>query len=489
MFKVLLFGFFLIKCVYTKTITITWTAPETAPANGADTLKAIDRHMFALHAASYVPRLLGIQNSVTVKVCPPLPNDPLINEFTVPRIAAYSLLYDHECIQNSRSMSPTWGSKPKEPAPETPKKERKFHATGLTVPQFTRELRKLAKNNSDNSDFDAIWLIDSDSLRGWFKGHLLRSLYDRDATKVPAHDLMRQINVMYSETPDNSLKGLPQAVQGALVVVLPNYLEWNNRFDIKKHVFNPTWWSTRFVPQSKRRIFELLKDAIDKVRSTNQLVIVVHDPTTFNTELISSLTLLYGKDSLVSASKMLPKQTTTLQLLQFIQKAAAVILDSRDQLGQSSLLTLGFSKRVHLLQTELGPTWIEMIYFGTVGVAALISFIAFIIHMQRRYNDPFNDHFCKIFCFVVILNFTFVALVPSMWPKKLATFMFNCFELGYEFVIYGIIVFYTLAMIVSFFAVIAERRKLKKKQQAAAISSDSNDEESASSEEIPLISH
>ena len=95
-----------------KSILISWSTPAgiTKPATGKETLLAIQTHLQALHLANVVPRALGIENDWQIKLCPPQPFDPLVNEFSVPRMSGYSLLYDHDCIlRGHEGFEVKWG--------------------------------------------------------------------------------------------------------------------------------------------------------------------------------------------------------------------------------------------------------------------------------------------------------------------------------------------------------------------------------------------
>lgn len=98
--SVFLFTVLIISCCYGKRVTISWTTPNEGaePAIGAQSLTAIWTHLQALQLAEFVPKLLNIETKLIIKLCPPQPYDPLVKEFTVPKLAGYSAAYDHECI-------------------------------------------------------------------------------------------------------------------------------------------------------------------------------------------------------------------------------------------------------------------------------------------------------------------------------------------------------------------------------------------------------
>lgn len=443
----------LIPFNFCKSITITWSTPDgiSKPATGQETLRAIQTHLQALHLAHFAPRILSIETDFQIKLCPPPTFDPLVKEFTVPRISGYSLLYDHECIQRGQEgLEVKWGSKPKLPVPETPPI---YGTKGLSVPQFIHKLYK-QKVTSGNQ----IWLIDSESLRAWFTAPTLNYLASPKSPSIPPAELMKQINSMYGSIGEKDLKNMPQAIQGALLIALPDYTTWRKESS-HKSLFNPTWWITRSVPQDKSQIINLIQKIIRKSRRSDQLVIIHHDPTTFNFEVVTSLAAIYGEKDLISSTRVLPKTFTTIQLLQFMQKAAGLAVDSRDLLGQMGLLATGFNDRVGLIQNHLPYTRGELVLMSLLLVWVLAVISTRIFYTQKHYNAPLHIH-CKRFVLFTILAVSPILLVtPSMWPKYLSMTVFSVFEAGYEAILYGILAFYSIAIFATAILVLADKFK------------------------------
>lgn len=104
---IILFIFIFGACASAKNInnsvTITWTNAENTPS-----LQAILTHLHAFQLAKTLPSKLGIQKQIHIRLCPPKASDPLVNNFTIPRLPAYLANYDHECI-NSSDMEVKWG--------------------------------------------------------------------------------------------------------------------------------------------------------------------------------------------------------------------------------------------------------------------------------------------------------------------------------------------------------------------------------------------
>lgn len=449
---------------FCKSITISWSTPEeiTKPATGKETLLAIRTHLQAFHLANVVPRLLSLESEINIKLCPPQPYDPLVKEFTVPRLNGYSLLYDHDCIQRGQEgLEAKWGSKPKQPAPEKPQLPPVYGTKGLSVPKFIHKLYK-QKGSKEELNSDHIWLIDSDSLRSWFTAPTLNYLFNHKSFNPPA-DLMRQINSMYGSIGEKDLKNMPQAVQGALLIALPDYSAWSKDFS-HKSLFNPTWWITRAVPREQQQIIELMKKVIESSRLSGQLIIIHHDPTPFNFDIIASLTAIYGEKNLISSTKVLPKTFTTFQLLQFMQKAAVLVVDSRDLLGQMGLLATGFTTRVHLMQNHLAYTTAELILISTLATWFFAVLLTRIFYTHKHYNEPLDTHLLHFALFTILAVTPVIVLTPSMWPKYISMAVYSIFEAGYEAVLYGILVFYLTAGFITIIIVLFERFKQRRIQ-------------------------
>ena len=505
----------LIPLIFGKSITITWSTPQglsNGPSPGPESLEAILSHVQALLLADLVPNFPGIDKSLSIKLCPPQPYDPLVNNFVVQRIAAYSAIYDHDCINkvqggmtlqkiispSASASSPAWGFKPK-PNPTNPQKPfpppNDFYGSkGLTIPNFLIKLYKHFKSIPSNTEGNQIWIIDSKSLKNYFSAPILRSIYKKSQNS-PAFQLLSQINAMrggtLEEKDKDQLATVPLAVQDSLVLVLPNYSEWNghkNNLPIKHLFFNPTWWSTRYIPRTKAQILKLCKYSIEKNRKSDQLVIIVHDPTAFNLDIVNQLTDIYGKKNLISATRVLPKTTTTLQLLQFIQKAAAVVLDSRDLLGQVGLLATGFPARVSQFQDYLPLTLTEIIIYSLLGVWFFAIMIVTIYYTDKFCNEKLHCHFKRLALFSILAITPIYVLIPSMWPKYLSMAIFSIFQSGYGIIIYAILTFYMVAIAVT--SIILAVNYFKKQRASPSSTDDPQSESEASisdEESIQLI--
>lgn len=482
---------------YCNSIKITWSTPENVsnPPTENETLLAILTHLQVLHLASFVPRILSLNNKFNIKLCPPQPFDPLVKEFTVPRLSGYSLLYDHECIQKAQQgMTVKWGSKPKQPAPDNPTQNPlPLHGTkGFSVIEFIHEIYK-TKNSKNELDNSQIWLVDSDSVRTWFTAPTLYYLSKTSKSKniIPPAVLMRQINSMYGSIGGKDLINTPQAIQGALLVVLPDYSKWNKEFS-PKHILNPTWWITRNVPREKSQIISLLENVINKSRISDQLIIIHHYPTQFNLDIVSSLSSTYGKTYLISSTHVLPdpnhvlpKPFTMLQLLQFIQKAAVLAVDSRDLLGQISLLSTGHSDRVHLIQNHLKYTKFELIIFISLTIWVVGVFVALMYYTRKHYDDPLDIHLVKIALSSIYAVAPVIFLTPSMWPKFIFMGIYSVLEAGYEVVLYGIIAFYSIAGFLTVILVIYEKYKNRNIELESSVTNENDS--SVDSDSINLI--
>lgn len=471
--------------VETKSITISWTLPEgiNQPGVGAESLAAIWSHLQALQLAASIPKLLGIQKDLQIRLCPPQPYDPLVKEFTVSKLSGYSALYDHECIVAGLKdrvikgeMNPLWGWKPKQPEPPIEKDPKQPNpqvpgTNGLSIPALILELYRLNKNNKDkdkdNKDKDSkdnqeVWLINSESMNGWLTGPILNQLKPHNSRKIsPPQRLMQQINAMAGPGPTDDkrdLKMVPQAIQGALLLILPDYTAWNRNAHT---IFNPTWWLTRRIPSDASAICQLAERSINSTRrDPQQLVILVHDPTPLNTECLAHLARIYGESGILSASKVLPKSTSTFQILQFIQKAADVVLDSREKLAQTALLSIGFPQdQVKLLQSFLPySTW--EIVLSLISAAWLASFITAQAYLTRKnYTDPLHSHMLRIALFTIYGLAPIFILNPSRWPEWLSTLLFGIFHSGYGVFVYSVVGFYAVALFITLLAVINETYK------------------------------
>lgn len=452
-FLLVLFGVFAI--VRSQIITITWTTPPNVskPATTQETLKAIFTHLQALHLAQLAPRLLGLQNTLQIKLCPPQPFDPLVKEFTVPRIAGYSALYDHNCIQRNMAIDPQWGSKPKpSPAPLAPL------TPGYSVPAFIYQLYKAS--NQLRPTEEPVWLIDSTSLHSWFTAPTLNYLAKPNNLVIPPAQLMKQINSMHGALGERDLKNMPQAIQGSLLIVLPDYSSWRQNLPIKTF-FNPVWWSTRQVPRSKQPLLVLLERIIKITRTTDQqLVIIHHEPTPFNFDLVDQLAKIFGEKQVISSTSVLPKTATTLQTLQFIQKAAGLVVDKRHLLGQLGLLSTGFPHSVHHFQQFLPYTTAEIILMSVLAiwVTAVLGITAF--HTHKVYEKPLHQHALHIILALFLASGPVIALNPSLWPTPASYLVFSLFEAGYSFILYGLVIFYATAALIT--AIIFAHHKYKK---------------------------
>ena len=471
-----------------KSITITWSTPENIikPATGLETLKAIEAHLRALHLANTIPSLFGLKERIEIKLCPPQPFDPLVREFTVPRLSGYTLLYDHECIQMNQEhgMQTKWGSTPKQPeTPKTPPSQF-YGERGLTVPAFVMELfLHVQKQSATNK----IWLIDSDSLRGWMTAPILNYLAagSHGNTILPA-DLMRQLNAMYGNLGETDLKNMPQAIQGALLIILPDYSTWKREFNFKS-LFNPTWWSTRYIPRTKKEIVRLCIDIIKGSRKSDQLVIIHHEPTPFNFEIISDLTAIYGEKVVISSTRVLPKSFTTIQMLQFIQKAAGLVLDSRDTLGQIALLSVGMTDRVISAQSLLPRTLYERILFAVLIIWLLAIALTTTLYTHKHYTAPLHIHAKQLALFTILALTPIFVLNPVMWPKFVSMIIFSLFESGYELIVYAVVVFYAVAGFITVIVVAVDRYNKSKNTVRNEEDLSINEEQVDDTESIQLI--
>lgn len=472
-----------LSCVYAKSITITWSTPDqqSIPLTHRQSLKAIQTHLQALQLAQSLPSILKTRNSLQIKLCPPQPYDPLVKEFTVPRLARYTAVYDHECINSDTVVEVKWGWKPKQPeTPTTPPPADRFKGVkGLTVPAFILELIKT--KNEDNTNAKQVWMLDSDSLRNWLTAPILSYIQQERKRSIPASQLMSQINTMYGTLGEKDLKNMPQAIQGALVLVLPDYSAWNTNGI--KTLFNPTWWMTRFVTRSPESITKLLKTSITKSRIDNQLIIIHHDPTPFNFNIVNALALHYGEKNLISSTRVLPKTATTLQLLQFIQKAAGIVVDSRDLLGQVVLLSTGFSSSVTQFQNHLPYSTPELILITFLAIWFIAVLATRIYYTQKHYSVSLHEHAKRVFLFSILAIAPIYGVFPSWWPASVSIGVFSLIEAGYELVLYSIGGFYLFALVLT--ALMLVYKKYKNINSV----SDSFDEESAESdsEEIHLV--
>ena len=476
-----IFGLFL-SSIAAKSITITWSTPESVvkPATGKETLQAISTHLQALHLAQLVPRLLRLHTSLQIKLCPPQPYDPLIKEFTVPRISGYTALYDHECIQKNQGLEAKWGSKPKQPETPPSPSDRIRGSNGLSVPKFIIDLHK-------SKTEDQIWLIDSDSLRSWFTSPTLNYLVKQSsAHSIPPADLMKQINTMYGVLGEKDLKNMPQAVQGGLLILLPDHSSWRDTFSVKTLFFNPTWWSTRFVPRSKQEIITLLIKTITAVRQADQLIIIHHDPTPFNFDLVNQLAQIYGEKNLISSTRVLPKTATTFQTLQFIQKAANLVVDKRSLLGQISLLATGFPRSVNHFQQFLPYTTAEKVFFSllTVWLVAVFGLRAY--YTYKDYQMPLHEHLLRFILVSFLAATPIILLNPSLWPTIASNMIYCLFESGYEFVFYGILIFYSSAAVITLFVLAFDKYKKSKLEKEKVDDEESSDSD-GDTETIRLV--
>ena len=474
----------LLSLINAKSITITWSTPANIvkPATGQETLKAISTHLHALHLADIVPRLLRIKNHLQIKLCPPQPYDPLVKEFTVPRIFGYSALYDHDCIQKNQEIEAKWGSNPKQPdAPKTPPPDQIHGLKGLSVSTFIYELHKFHK--SSDKPIETLWLLDSESLHSWLTSSTLNYLA-KPASKhhqIPPTQLMKQINTMYGVLGEKDLKNMPQAIQGALLIILPDYSSWHQDLPVK-FIFNPTWWSTRFIPRSKKEIIDLIKEVIQTSRQSDQLVIIHHEPNPFNFDIISQLVQFYGEKVLISSTRVLPKTATTFQTLQFIQKAAVLVVDKRHLLGQISLLSTGFTHNVHHFQQLLPYTTSEIILLTllTIWVVSVLGIRAYCTY--TNYDSPLNEHALRFILFTIMAATPVIVFNPSMWPTIASNSVYSLFEAGYGFILYGIVIFYSVAAVITLFVVAYEKYKTKESRKETV-----KDEESTDTESLHLI--
>lgn len=469
-------------------LTVTWSTPRDAekPSTGSETLKAIKLHLNALHLANSVPRLLGLSTQLQIKLCPPQPYDPLVKEFTVPRLSGFSLIYDQECIEKGQQEAEVQWGKKKQPPNQVPGKLPPIYGQkGLTVPAFLFELLKYtrSKQSQQQQQQQQIWLIDSDSLQAWYTAPLLNFLAQPKTQLIPPADLMRQINAMYGSLGEKDLKNMPQAVQGALLIVLPDYSTWQQQgsFQIKSF-FNPTWWNTRFFPRSQSEIFKYCKEIIEKRRIADQLVIIHHEPTSYNFEVISLLTAVYGEKAVISSTRVLPKTATTMQLLQFMQKAAGLVVDKRDTLGQLGLLAAGFTNRVASIQSFLPYTTAEYILYTllTIWFIGVVCTRAFYTH--KLYTDPLHLHAKRFALFFLLALAPIHILNPSLWPETVSMLVFSLFEAGYALILYIIVAFYATAGITTAFIVVLQKYR-------KSLASSETDEELSESdtESIQLI--
>lgn len=453
----------LLSVINTKSITITWSGHSVKPSTGQETLKAISYHLQALHLASFVPRFLRLQNRLKIKLCPPLPFDPLVKEFTVPRISGYTALYDHDCIQKSmEAVEVNWGSKPKQP--ETPKEPvtPPLHGSkGLSVPEFIYELYKF--KSSANESTEPLWLINSDSLNSWITSPILSYLAKPGHLLPPAAQLMKQINTMYGVLGEKDLKNMPQAIQGSLLIVLPDYTSWHQSLPFKFY-FNPTWWSTRFVPRTMSHLTDMIMKIIEAVRQDDQLVIIHHEPSPFNFDLVNQLTQIYGEKNLISSTRVLPKTATTFQTLQFIQKAAVLVVDKRHLLGQISILATGFTPNVHNFQNFLPYTTSEIVLISilTIWVVSVMGIRAY--YTCKHYDSALHEHALRFILFTILAVTPVILLNPSLWPKIISILVYSLFEAGYSFFLYGIVIFYSVAAVMTLIKVIYDKYKLKKEK-------------------------
>lgn len=464
--------------VESKSITITWSVPDKHNTDKVkESLGAIQSHLQALHLAQTLPALINSRKTLQIKLCPPQPYDPLVKEFTVPRLAGYSAIYDHDCINNYSEAKWGWRpKKPENPPPEIPPTDRFKGLKGLTVPAFIFELLK-AKNTTDNE----VWMLDSESLKQWLTAPIISHLTLPSKPRIAPFQLMSQINSMYGLIGEKDLKNMPQAVQSALVLVLPDYTAWQPVKTIKS-IFNPTWWKTRHIPKSQEAIVKLLRKAIDKYRINGQLVIVHHDPTTFNFNIVNALSAHYGEKNLLSSTRVLPKTASTLQLLQFIQKAAGIVVDSRDQLGQTVLLATNYANTTHYLQDHLPFSASEYILFTLLACWFIAVLATRIYYTQKYYDVSLHEHAKRFALFSILALAPIYATCPSLWPNFASTLVFTIIEAGYEFILYTIATFYLAALFITTIVLVYKKQK-------HSTAWDSVDEESShsESEEIQLI--
>lgn len=428
-FKMFWFLYFLGFFDFTKTITVTWTRPDEPPTSQKQILAALERHLFALEAAQYASKLL----SLDIKLCPQAEFDPLIGEFTIPRMIAYSKYYDHDCVIGHDPSLKWWG-KDKEPPPTTsPSPPKKVVGEGLAFGNFLWKLR----SSQDKQESDEVWLLDSDSLRSWFKGRLLYSLTDPAMmTSSHAHLLLKQLNVMNGPDGEKDLKRMPQAVQGALVVVLPSYGDWKPTGNL----FDATWFKSAILPtqeQVKAKLQLLLKS------QAGNLTIIVHEPTKEAADLITQLQLTFGGDKIVSVSKVLPNGYGTLTLLKFIQKAAKIAVDNRDTLGRIALLSRGSDDGI--LTSNYGRTMAQNAVLAFSIAIVLVGIFTLVAWVRFNYQASLKDHLIRFAIIKLVVLFGLVTINLSWWPKKLVYFWYGVFDCEIEALFYGLISMYLMA--------------------------------------------
>ena len=423
--------FFLTRLLSTsKAITVTWSRPEEAPTGQKQILAAIERHVFALEAAQYASKLLGLE----VKLCPQAEFDPLIAEFTIPRMIAYLKYYDHDCVIGNDPTLKWWG---KDDPPAEPKPKKKIVGEGLSFWQFLWK----ARAGKVEQKSDEVWLLDSDSLRNWFKGRLLYSLTDEAMmTQSHAHLLLKQLNVMSGPDGEKDLKRMPQAVQGAMVVVLPSYADWKPT----RNLFDATWFKSALIPdpeQVKKQLHALIQSQKGK------LTILVHEPTKEAAELLRQLQLSFGEDKIVSVAKVLPKGFSTLMLLKFIQKAARIVVDDRDALGRMVLLSRGSDDGIE--KFWFGRTVLQNVILAVSALIVLLGVVYSIYWTRKNYRSTLKDHCIRFAVTGVMVAFFLSLLNLQLWPKRLMYFWYGVFDCDLEALFYGIIAMYLMAAFVT----------------------------------------
>jgi hypothetical protein len=423
-------------------ITVTWTRPEEPPTTQKEILKAIERHAFALEAAQYASGLFGVE----IKLCPQAEFDPLIGEFTIPRMIAYSKYYNHDCIIGNDPSLKWWG-KDDPPAETTPKPKPKIIGEGIDFLKFLWKLR----TGQVQQKSDEVWLLDSDSLRNWFKGSMLYSLTeDSLMARSHAHLLLRQVNVMNGPDGEKDLKRMPQAVQGALVIVLPSYADWKQ----PGNWFDATWFKSAALPTSAQ-VKQNLQILLDSQKGA--LTIIVHEPTKEASIHLRDLQLEFGEDRVVSVTRVLPKGFSTLTLLKFIQKAARIVIDDRDSLGRIVLLSRGTDEGIE--RFYFGRTWIQNGILIVNGIIVIVGVAYLSFWIKNNYSAPLKEHLIRFPITAFFVALPIIILSRQLWPKKLIYFWYGVFDCGLEALFYGLVSMYLMASFITLIVYSFEKAK------------------------------
>jgi len=120
----------------------------------------------------------------------------------------------------------------------------------------------------------------------------------------------------------------------------------------------------------------------------------------------------------------------------------------------------------------------------TIWLVSVLGIRAYCTY--KNYDSPLKEHALRFILFTILAVTPVIVLNPSMWPTIASNLVYSLFEAGYGFILYGIVIFYSVAAVITLFVVAHEKYKAKDSRKEKVEDEESTDTE-IDSESLHLV--